>query len=159
MPPWSRYVVKTPRVGLHNSSSPTVPIILPISPILTLLGPRHTSANHSRELLLTNAEEHANGHVQNGKEGNGEASEEPELDTDVLLLAHVTTPVSDTATLGLGNLAVAGEARVLALAVFIQALSMACAVASSFHTAILRGEAYSFNGVRRLRGCGRGFGR
>lgn len=137
MPPWSHYVVKTPRVGLHNSSSPTVPIILPISPFITLLGPRHTSANYSRKLLLTNAEEHANGHVQNGKEGNGEASEEPELDTDILLLAHATTPVSDTATLGLGNLAVADEARVLAFAVFVQALSVTCAVARSFHAAIL----------------------
>lgn len=134
MPPWSHYVVKTPRVGLHNSSSPTVPIILPI---LSLLGPRHTSANHSRKLLLTHTEEHANSHVQNGKESNGEASKEPELDTDVLLLAHATTPVSDTATLGLGNLAVADEARVFALTIFVQALSMACAVSGSFHTAVL----------------------
>lgn len=119
MPPWSHYVVKTPRVGLHNSSSPTVPIILPISPILSLLGPRHTSANHSRKLLLTNAEEHANSHVQNGKQGNGEAGKEPELDTDVLLLAHITTPVSDAATLRLGDLAVADKARVLALTIFV----------------------------------------
>jgi hypothetical protein len=76
-----------------------------------------------------------------------------------LLLAHATAPVSDTATLGFGNLTVAYEARVLAFAVFVQALSVTCAVARSFHTAILRGEAYSFDGVRRLRWCSRGFGR
>lgn len=125
MPPWSHYVVKTPSVGLHNSRSPTVPIIPSVSLLYLLLGSRYTSANNSRQLLLANAEEHTNGQVQDGKEREGEAGKEPELNTNVLLGASTASPVRDAATLGLGAKAVAREARIIALAVPTLAVTVA----------------------------------
>lgn len=125
MPPWSHYVVKTPLVGLHNSRSPTVPIIPSVFLLNVLLGSRNTSTNNSRQLLLANAEEHANGQVQDSEERDGKAGKEPELNANVLLGASTASPVCDAATLGLGAKAVAREASIITLTVPALTVTMA----------------------------------
>ncbi|KAI6769579.1 hypothetical protein HG530_004208 [Fusarium avenaceum] len=102
---------------------------------------RHTSADNSRKLLLADAEKHTNGQVEDGNEGNGESSKEPEFDTDVLLGACAASPVSNTATSRLGAEAMAGEARVAALTIPALADTLARTVLGSLDTAFLRLEA------------------
>lgn len=132
---------KTPLVGLHISSSPTLLIDRCLAPTPFLLRLRHTSADNSRKLLLADAEKHTNGQVEDGNESNGESSKEPEFDTDVLLGACAASPVSNTTAGRLGAKAMAGEARVAALTIPALADTLARTVLGSFNAAFLRLEA------------------
>ena len=119
-------------------------------PSHSLLRPAHASPNDARQLLVADTIQQPDGKPDRPNNCDGEACNQPELDADVLLLAHVAAPVDSLlASRALasmphnGAIACADEAVILlgAGAVPVDAKAMARAVRCCCHATVFGGEA------------------
>ncbi len=114
---------------------------------MVLLRAGHAGANDSREFLLANAVQQADGHPDDGNNTNGESEKEPKRHADVLLGACCATPVRRSAIFIEGRFATADETNVPFLGVlwdgtvFVHARSMARAVARASNARLVGAEA------------------
>jgi hypothetical protein len=135
---------------------------------LPLDGTADASTNDARELLATHRHDASNSEADQEDHANSEQSDEPECDTDILLLACRASPDSglDLAVapvfFGGGALAAVAVSVVslggVAVVELLAALAVSSAVAGGLLTLLLRGEAGGENTAQRraLVGLGEG---
>jgi hypothetical protein len=116
-----------------------------------------TGADDTGQLFATHGEDAADSEADNEDQADGEQSDEPECNADVLLLASGTSPDSGldfaVSTVFLGGRALAAVAIATLLRVFVvvklAALAVAGAVAGGLLTLFLRAEASGQDATER----------